>query len=219
MLASVRQDDRGVRFIDGEDDTARLGFAELEARALQLLGGLQAQGLSAGDELVIFTRDNQKFLTAFWAAVLGGLVPVPVAVGISDEHRHKLLRIVGQLDRGRLIADASHLARVRETADADTGVLSERLAAALEFESLADAGPGTVHHAGPNDVAFIQYSSGSTGDPKGVCLTHANLCTNIRAIVARTGWGPEDRSLSWMPLTHDMGLIGFHLAVMAAGME
>ncbi|MEO1595887.1 MAG: non-ribosomal peptide synthetase [Pseudomonadota bacterium] len=219
MLAAVRDDDRGVRFVDGEDDTARLTFAELEARALTLLGALQAQGLSAGDELVIFTRDNQQFVTAFWAAVLGGLVPVPVAVGISDEHRHKLLRIVGQLERGRLVADAAHLARVRETADADDALLSERLTSALEFEGLANAEPGTVHKANPEDVAFIQYSSGSTGDPKGVCLTHANLCTNIRAIVARTGWGPEERSLSWMPLTHDMGLIGFHLAVMAAGME
>ncbi|RLA22674.1 MAG: hypothetical protein DRQ63_12475, partial [Gammaproteobacteria bacterium] len=69
------------------------------------------------------------------------------------------------------------------------------------------------------ETAFIQYSSGSTSDPKGVCLTHYNLTTNIRAIVEGTGWGADDQSLSWMPLTHDMGLIGYHLSVLAAGMN
>lgn len=219
MMAVVRDDARGVRFLNGEDDAERLTFAELEAGALAMLGALQAKGLGPGDELVVFTRDNRQFLTAFWAGVLGGIVPVPVAVGISDEHRHKLLRILGQLTRGRLIADEAHLARVRDAAGEVTGATAERLAAALTFEAL-EAGPaGRVHEAVPDDLAFIQYSSGSTGDPKGVCLTHANLCTNIRAIIARTGWGPDDVSLSWMPLTHDMGLIGFHLSVMAAGME
>jgi acyl-CoA synthetase (AMP-forming)/AMP-acid ligase II len=78
---------------------------------------------------------------------------------------------------------------------------------------------GEIYAATPDDVAFIQYSSGSTSDPKGVCLTHRNLCINIRAIVEGTGWNQDDVSLSWMPLTHDMGLIGYHLSVLAAGMN
>src|SRR5690606_896500 len=71
-------------------------------------------------------------------------------------------------------------------------------------------GRGETFEPSPDDVAFIQYSSGSTSDPKGVCLSHRNLTTNIRAIVEGANWTGDDRSLSWMPLTHDMGLIGFH---------
>jgi acyl-CoA synthetase (AMP-forming)/AMP-acid ligase II/acyl carrier protein len=78
---------------------------------------------------------------------------------------------------------------------------------------------GDLYHAEPDDIGFIQYSSGSTSDPKGVVLTHRNLCVNIRAIVEGFGWNDSDQSLSWMPLTHDMGLIGFHLSVLAAGMN
>jgi len=78
---------------------------------------------------------------------------------------------------------------------------------------------GEVFKSTPQDVAFIQYSSGSTSDPKGVVLTHRNLCANIRAIVEGLHWDEDDISLSWMPLTHDMGLIGFHLSVLGVGMN
>ena len=87
---------------------------------------------------------------------------------------------------------------------------------------MSDVQPGAhgeIYAAQPEDIGFIQYSSGSTSDPKGVVLTHRNLCVNIRAIVEGFDWRDDDQSLSWMPLTHDMGLIGFHLSVLAAGMN
>ena len=75
---------------------------------------------------------------------------------------------------------------------------------------------GVAHPAAPDDIAFIQFSSGSTSEPKGVVLTHRNLTTNIDAIIAGIATRPDDASLSWMPLTHDMGLIGFHLTPLFA---
>src|SRR5699024_8440878 len=63
------------------------------------------------------------------------------------------------------------------------------------------------------DTAFIQFSSGSTGDPKGVVLTHANLLANIASITEGSNFAEHEVALSWMPLTHDMGLIGFHLTL------
>src|SRR5262249_9391646 len=70
---------------------------------------------------------------------------------------------------------------------------------------------GKVQPAQPDDVAFIQFSSGSTSEPKGVVLTHANIIANCRGAKEGAGFTENDVSLSWMPLTHDMGLIGFHL--------
>lgn len=221
LLSEARHEDRHIRFIDGENDETTLDFSELWDSALALLGSLQARGMEPGEELVIFSKSNRDFVVAFWAALLGGIVPVPVAVGISDEHRFKLFRIIGQLRRGTLFTELGLLERLLEFAK-----LHELDDVTQNLESrtvlLSDVKPGTygtLATVTADDPAFIQYSSGSTSDPKGVCLSHRNLCTNIRAIVEATGWMEDDQSLSWMPLTHDMGLIGYHLSVMAAGMN
>ncbi len=221
LLADVRSQDRQIRFIDGEKDESTLSFGELWDEAVGLLGALQRRGMQRGDELVIFSKSNRSFVVAYWAAVLGGIVPVPVAVGISDEHRHKLFRILRQLDRATLFTEQDLLDRLTEFAgkqSLDDVVEILKNKTALISDARIEE-PGEVAEVSPSDPAFIQYSSGSTSDPKGVCLTHQNLCANIHAIVDRTGWMKEDVSLSWMPLTHDMGLIGYHLSVMAAGMN
>jgi acyl-CoA synthetase (AMP-forming)/AMP-acid ligase II/acyl carrier protein len=221
LLSDLKSRDRHIRFIDGEDDESIVAFSELWDRALALLGSLQARGMEKGDELVIFSKSNESFVVAYWAAILGGIVPVPVAVGISDEHRHKLFRILRQLDRATLFTESDLLERLldfsKENAlDDVTAILESRSAL---MSDVVPGSNGEVYAATPDDLAFIQYSSGSTSDPKGVCLTHRNLCVNIRAIVEGAGWDENDVSLSWMPLTHDMGLIGYHLSVLAAGMN
>ena len=221
LLAAARSRDRHIRFIDGEHDETTVTFAELWDRAIALLAALQSRGMQPGDELVIFSKSNESFVVAFWAAILGGIVPVPVAVGISDEHRHKLFRILTQLQRATLFTEPDLLERLLEFADQHeltdiTEILNSRSALISDVDP---DGNGELFAAAPEDLAFIQYSSGSTSDPKGVCLTHRNLCTNIRAIIEGLNWTEDDRSLSWMPLTHDMGLIGYHLSVLAAGME
>ena len=96
MLEEGRSKDRHVLLINGEKDESRISFAELSERAHLLLGSMQQRGMLPGDEVVVFTKSNESFLVAFWAAILGGIVPVPVAVGISDEHRFKLFKILDQ---------------------------------------------------------------------------------------------------------------------------
>ena len=221
ILRDAGTKDRSIRFIDGEQDESVLAFADLWQRAVHVLGALQARGMKPGDELVIFTRSNETFVVAFWGALLGGIVPVPVAVGISDEHRLKLFRILTQLQRATLLTEHELHERLRGFA---AGRELRNVQALLRDRVMLDremstGTAGEVFEAGPDNVAFIQYSSGSTSDPKGVCLTHRNLTTNIRAIVEGAQWTDQDRSLSWMPLTHDMGLIGFHLSVLAAHMD
>ncbi len=221
LLVDRRDRDRAIRFIDGEDDESTLAYADLWQRALALLGALQARGMRPGDELVVFSRSNEQFVIAFWAALLGGIVPVPVAVGISDEHRFKLFRIISQLERGTLFTEPELLDKLLEFATAhelsDVKARLENRTALISDIKPADA--GEIAKVSAEDTAFIQYSSGSTSDPKGVVLTHSNLCHHLRAISEGIRWTEDDRSLSWMPLTHDMGLIGYHLSAFTAGMD
>ncbi len=213
---------RHVNYIAGEEQRRRVDFGSLRRTALGVLRHFQSFGLQAGDELIIFTSSNEQFLDGFWACLLGGIVPVPVAVGISDDHRHKLLKIFRQLRRPFLYTEQSQLDRLREFAaatgcDADFTALRAKALCVESLKTLSGAGEARV--AKPDDIAFIQFSSGSTSDPKGVVLTHGNVMANIRDIIERAQFTADDVSLSWMPLTHDMGLIGFHLCMLAAGIE
>ena len=97
-LMERNRDSRGrITYLEGENDSRDLGFSELHERALGILWHLQRLGAKRGDKLLLFLGSNEQFIDAFWAAILGGIVPVPVALGISDEHRMKLLRIAGRL--------------------------------------------------------------------------------------------------------------------------
>lgn len=219
LLANQRED-RQLLLIDGEDDQRALSFVELRRRALRLLGALQRKGLKAGDALILFVNDNERFLEMFWAGVLGGIVPVPIAVGVSDEHRRKLFRVFAQFDRAWIFSDARTLERMDAFATAQglVDAYARMQPQTLQAGALDVTGaPGQEHPAAPDDIAFIQYSSGSTRDPKGVVLTHRNITANIASIRQAARFTDRDVALSWMPLTHDMGLIGFHLHMIAGG--
>ena len=215
-------DHRTVTFIEGKDAEQVLTYRQLQQDALGMLHDFQSCGLTAGDELIILTRNNLAFVQAFWGAVLGGIVPVPVAVAISDEHRSKLYKIFAKLQRGYLFTDAENLERLKNFAEVNgLGTEYEKLAKkTVLMDSLSDLShPGTPYEPDAGDTAFIQFSSGSTSDPKGVVLTHKNILTNMNAIAVGAGYTESDTSLSWMPLTHDMGLIGFHLNMLACNMN
>jgi acyl-CoA synthetase (AMP-forming)/AMP-acid ligase II/acyl carrier protein len=209
---------RNLTYLEGENDTREVSFAELYERALGILYHLQRLGARRGDKLILFLANNEQFIDVFWAAILGGIVPVPVALGISDEHRHKLLRIARRLGSPFLYTERRSLERIGAFA-AQTGEqelfdgLGRRTFLVDDLDDISR--PGSVQRVSADDIAFIQFSSGSTSDPKGVVLTHGNILANMRGSTEVGGFNESDVSLSWMPLTHDMGLIGFHLVMFA----
>ena len=205
-----------ITYLNGEHEMSTCSFAQLHERALGFLHHLQRLGARRGDKLILFLGRNEQFIEAFWGAVMGGIVPVPVALGISDEHRHKLLRIARRLGDPFLDTERRALERIAAFAEqaGESDTLRRLGARALLVEDLDElALAGEVHEARPEDVAFIQFSSGSTSEPKGVVLTHGNILANARGATQAAGFTERDVSLSWMPLTHDMGLIGFHLVM------
>jgi len=204
---------RSIGFLEKQGKEQQLSYTALKTEALLYLGALQDAGLKQGDQLVISVNDNPLFIRVFWACVLGGIVPVPVGVGISQEHRNKLLRILGKLSSAWLLAYDKDFARIADTVE--KVLPAKRVVAPTRLTEHQQS--GVVAHLNPDDTAFIQFSSGSTSDPKGVVLTHRNLLANIAGILAAGEFTDDDISLSWMPLTHDMGLIGFHLSMLVQG--
>jgi acyl-CoA synthetase (AMP-forming)/AMP-acid ligase II/acyl carrier protein len=222
ILEANRKVDRRIVHLLGENEERVVSYAELYDRAVGILWHLQKLGAQPADKLIVFLNDNEQFLDGFWAALAGGIVPVPLAVGIADEHRHKLLRIARRLGDPFLYTDRKQLDRLGAFAatvgESDTfAKLARRAFVVDELDDISNAGR-TVKPS-PDDVAFIQFSSGSTSEPKGVVLTHRNIVANARGATIAGGFNERDVSLSWMPLTHDMGLIGKHLFMFANRIE
>ncbi|MBJ8015075.1 non-ribosomal peptide synthetase [Bacillus cereus group sp. N34] len=211
MLSGV-----GVNFIRGAQEEKFISYQELYMRSLRLLDSLQKQGVCIGDEVVFQIDDEEEFIYAFWACVLGGFIPVPCTVGSNDEHRLKLFKIWGKLQRPRLLTNQSVVDKLEDTMNSPSVIsnLKSRTILVEDVQSSiqTNSAPfGKVYKAQSNDIAFIQFSSGSTGDPKGVIVTHENLMCNLKAIIKGLNITVDDSLLSWMPLTHDMGLIAMHL--------
>lgn len=213
-LIERRSSQRTIHYFEGENNRRELPFSELHSRALGLLHHFQACGAGPGSEMIVLVDNNAQFIDAFWACVLGNIIAVPLAPGTTDEHKLKFFRVLEKLKQPHLCTDTKIFARLAAFAaeNARDGVI-ERIKPATVFIDRIDdiSQPGRSHAAKPDDIAFVQYSSGSTSEPKGVALNHRNLLTNIEAIARGIELTPADVGLSWMPLTHDMGLIGFHL--------
>lgn len=209
----------GIVFIDGADEERGLNYRMLTRSAEDRLAVLQQLGMTTGEPLILFVEDNLRFLQFFWGAIYGGIVPVPIAAGATAAQMDKLLRVWRHLDEPRLVAAPKHIERLRELLEQrGEQAASERLGErALSDEPPAVDVPARRATLTPEHTAFIQFSSGSTGDPKGVVLTHANVLANIEAISSGSRFGADEVALSWMPLTHDMGLIGFHLTLVCNG--
>jgi acyl-CoA synthetase (AMP-forming)/AMP-acid ligase II/aryl carrier-like protein len=221
LLENNRHVDRAVTYVDGENSERRVRYGDLHARALGILYHLQAMGAQRGDKMIIFLNNNEQFLDGFWAAICGGIIPVPLAVGISDEHRHKLLRVARKIGKPLLYTDAKNLERLAAlAAGGESAVFEELKSRCFLVDSITDISrPGKIHRPAPDDLGFIQFSSGSTSEPKGIMLTHGNIVANVNAATAVDHYNDRDVSLSWMPLTHDMGLIGFYLMQFANGVN
>ncbi|MCL5065279.1 MAG: condensation domain-containing protein, partial [Firmicutes bacterium] len=218
MMLRRSESQKGIHFVQATH-TNFVTYENVLRRAVQTLGVLQQKGIQPGDEVVFQIEDNEVFVTVFWACILGGMIPVPVSMATLEEYKQKLFRIWTQLKDPFLVTDTLHMESLRSFAEREhtwrstyhaieSRLLDIKLLMAAEFN------PGQIYEVTPENVAFIQFSSGSTGDPKGVTITHDNVIRNIRAIETAARLSGRDLAVSWMPLTHDMGLVGFHLTLL-----
>ena len=209
VLESLHGTQPGITFIEGEKDESFLPYVGLYHSAKCLLFDLREYGLKPGDELVFQFQSNKKFIISFWACILGKIIPVPLTLSVSDAS--KLINVWKVLKNPYVITDSPDFKRML-TARENTASTVNMQSRTIFFDELQSSIEAVaLEDIEPDDIAFIQFSSGATGNPKGVVNTHFSLLDNIRAILQAGDSSRQNRFLSWMPLTHDMGLIGFHL--------
>jgi acyl-CoA synthetase (AMP-forming)/AMP-acid ligase II/thioesterase domain-containing protein/NADP-dependent 3-hydroxy acid dehydrogenase YdfG len=210
--AASRYPDHGALYIGSDGNEQTQSYAEIFDHACRILGGLKTAGLHPGDRVILQLEKNQDFVQAFWACVLGGIVPVLISVPTTYAHANavttKLTNAWQILDQPLILANQDMNPSITSFAH-DFGLDRFRLE---PIETLLSFAPDRRMHVGQtDDPALLLLTSGSTGRPKIVPLSHRNILTRAAAVTARHGFSPAETSLNWMPLDHVGGIVMFHL--------
>lgn len=175
-------------------------YAELHEAARAAARGLQRAGVEAGDPVVIALPNGAEFLIAFFGALTAGAVAVPVLPGAAPDRIMALAKLAGA---SVLIVSAS---RSGEAAAAWARPATRDRLAVLRPADLEGGGSPRPAPGDPERPCYVQYTSGSTADPRGVIITHSNLLANIAQMTEAMDITPDDVFVSWLPTYHDMGL-------------
>lgn len=224
LLARAAGSSLGVRFLDRDERGTVHTYAELMERAAHTGAALRELGVQPGDRVAIILPTSPEFYDAFFGAIHIGAVPVPlyppVRLGQLEEYVSRTAELLRGCETRLVLADARTAGIIGRSVEAAEPPLGLRTVDALRRRGETD-GATEAHAADPDEVAFIQHSSGTTGVPRPIALTHRAIRENVRAIRNRllNAWpeldGRRHAAVSWLPLYHDMGLIGSVLTALA----
>ncbi|WP_093574660.1 AMP-binding protein [Amycolatopsis rubida] len=192
--------DTGIRFAGDEQEWSRWDYPRLAAGAHARAAELLERGAARGDVVLVVEPTGPGFLTGYFGAMLAGAVPAPASPPLFGQ----------DLAQWRtLLASLTGTARPRFVCTAPGFAETVRQAVGPEPVLLEEApGGGPVPPVPAADLAMLQFTSGSSGSPRGVRVPFPALTANVRAIREWLAMGPDDPTASWLPMHHDMGLIG-----------
>ncbi len=203
-----------IQLYEDQHDGEVISYRQLHSSALQIAAGLQQRGLQAGEPVSLMLPSGPGYFYSFFGILMAGGIPVPIYPPARptqlEDHMRRHVRILDNCRAHTLItvSEAKQVARLlRSQVPGLRHIVSPQ-------ELATSAVTAVLPALNANDTAFIQYTSGSTGNPKGVVLSHANLLANIRAMGQAVEASAQDVFVSWLPLYHDMGLIGAWLGTM-----
>ena len=198
-------------------------YGDLWRESTAVANGLVARGLGRRDTVALMLRTEREFFSAFFGILIAGCVPVPMYPPFRadriEEYAQRQVRILRNAN-ARLMITFQEVEKIASLLTGQAPSLESVVTgSSLTGHEAAVAGSlqrwRTIHDGA--EPALIQYTSGSTGQPKGVVLTHANLLANIRALASGLEVRGDDVMVSWLPLYHDMGLIGAWLGTLYVG--
>ena len=209
MLAAAAQSGVSLVFVNRKEEDREVPMARIREQALLIAADLIARGVQKGDRVALVLPTSPDFVQCFFGVLCAGAIPVPlyppVRLGKLDEYHRRTAAMLAAVDAALVVTDQ----RIRRF----VGVAVQNSAPRLGCVTASSLGTynSCEVEAAANDVALIQFSSGTTHDPKPVALTHANLLWNLAAIeryiTPEMGAG-DPIGVTWLPLYHDMGLIG-----------
>ena len=206
-----------IRFIKEDNVETTISYHDFRRKAQGCLTQLREAGVKPGDEVIIQVPDNESFLYCFWGCILGKAVAVPVPIATSESEYLRVHKIWKILKKPKIISYDAYMDNMKGYLQ---GQGEEQLWETVSSNYInykdtnGEAKPSEPETVNEEDLAYIQFSSGSTADPKGVKLLHGQVVCNMEGIVEAGEISQEEKVISWMPLTHDMGLVGFHLSAM-----
>ncbi|WP_437986015.1 fatty acyl-AMP ligase [Sorangium sp. So ce117] len=223
--------DRAVTFVRSSGEERAISYAELWLEARRRAYALRKLGLRKGDRVALILTEADEFVLTFVGALTAGIVAVPMyppqSLAKLEAYGETVQHILEASGASVLVTNEqlkemidAYLAANGESREALPGlrvVLERDLRAGDDFDAFEASHAAEPWRVSLDDLAFLQFTSGSTSRPKGVMVTHRNLTVNSHAIMfdgLRST--PEDRGVSWLPLYHDMGLIGFVIAPLYA---
>ncbi|MFI1227168.1 MULTISPECIES: AMP-binding protein [unclassified Streptomyces] len=211
--AAQHHPESGLRYCATGNDggSHRQSYPELLDEALRVLTGLRAQGLEPRDNVVLILERPQEFLPAFWACVLGGFVPCPMARTEGDPRRWEaaLRHVHRLLDEPLVITTASVAAELPPVPSL----------VSVSFDQLHAPERAKPHTAAPEDTALLMLTSGSTGNSKAVMLSHANLLSSMAGKNSHHRITADDTTLNWISFDHVAALLECHLLPLAYGSD
>ncbi len=216
-LDYAAQGDTGSNFYTGRGKIyASISYADLRKQSQVLARKLLGLGLHKGDRVALVAETDPEFIRFFYACQYAGLIPVAlpasVKIGAHSAYVAQLQRLLEASDAAIGVASEGYLPFLQEASED----LPIRMVEDPEaFHALPDSGLD-LPEVKPTDIAYIQYTSGSTRFPRGVVIEHRTAMANLQAIMHGLAMTPDDRMMSWLPYYHDMGLVGFVLVPMSA---
>ncbi|MBH8560939.1 SDR family NAD(P)-dependent oxidoreductase [Nostoc sp. CENA67] len=203
---------KGIVYIQLDDSQRTQTYKDLLLEAQRIKAGLRKLGLQPQDKVIFQLEENQDFIPAFWGCVLGGFVPVPIAPAPTYEPgqsaTRKLENAWQMLGRPTILTTANLAPAIQ----AWSQVLNLENLQLTTIDNLRQCEPDQNSHLSlADDTAVLVLTSGSTGMPKGVVLSHNNLLSRTAGSIQMNGFSSEDITLNWMPLDHVAGIIYFHI--------
>ncbi|GAB6040378.1 SDR family NAD(P)-dependent oxidoreductase [Endothiovibrio diazotrophicus] len=210
--------DTPLIFADHQGRERASCYGELVAQARRTASGWRAQGVAPGTKVLLQLSHNEQILPAFWGCLFAGLepviVPVPVAYDLPGRQVEQLQHLYDLLECPLILTNEEHAAAVRRS----PGLTLLHDAGFFDLDELGrSADDGVTHRASPEDVAFYTLSSGSTGLPKAVTLTHRNMISRGRGANQLCGNRREDVILSWLPFDHIGNISAYHVSPILTG--
>lgn len=208
---------KGLTFVDASGKEEFFCYPDLVRSARKYLTMLYRQGIKPGDVIILEIDESKDFYSTFWACMLGGIVAAPVSQPTSWKPLSagllKLTKIWEVLEKPVIIME-EHNRKHYESLQHHSHYEGIRFLSTQELETDVLEQPYRSH---PDELAFLQFSSGSTGIPKGVKLTSRNILFNALAMAKRFETKETDTVFTWLPHTHDMGLFVQHITPIVSG--